>query len=408
MRGGKDVIIMKKTLRRFLCGATAAAVALGTGGVFADTDKAIAVTVDGAALKFDQPPIMENDRVLVPMRAIFEALGCTVNYNEYDNQSYVFASRGISTVYTEIGSDTLTVYSGTGDDKEVKLDVPSKIVADRTLVPIRAVSESLGALVNWNEKTNTVEIASKPTQHKIKGIKLSESFKDDSGKELVTFDATYPEIENPENDEFITNLNAEYKKYTEDRLAEVKTWIDDAKELNQISDASALLPLTYTQVYDVTRDNGDILSVTVFCSEYTGGAHPNSARISRTFDMKNKKELALGDVLNGTKEEIGKIVVDTFTKELSNDSANFDEEAVKMILPEIENEKDNVSFLMTDDGLVLYFSVYQVAAYAAGYPTVKIPYEGNAEMFKDGIIPQAAAIGIIGGADGATSIEIKE
>ena len=105
--------------------------------------------------------------------------------------------------------------------------------------------------------------------------------------------------------------------------------------------------------------------------------------------MKNKKELALGDVLNGTKEEIGKTVVDTFTKELSNGSARLDEEAVKMILPEVEKEKDNVSFLMTDDGLVLYFSVYRVAPYAVGYPTVKIPYEGNAKMFKDGIIPQA-------------------
>lgn len=368
---------------------TAAAVAIGTGGVFADTDKAIAVTVDGAALKLDRPPIMENGRALVPMRAIFEALGCTVNYNEYDNISYVFASRGISTAYTEIGSDTLTVYTGTGDEREVKLDVPSKMIADRTFVPIRAVSESLGAIVNWNEKTNTVEIVNKPTQHKIKGIKLTESFKDDSGKVLVTFDATYPEIENPENDEFITKLNAEYKKYTEDRLAEVKTWVDDAKELKQINEESALLPMTYTQVYDATRDTDDILSVTVFCSEYTGGAHPNSARVSRTFDMKNKKELALGDVLNGTKEEIGKTVVDTFTKELSNGSAGLDEEAVKMILPEVEKEKDNVSFLMTDDGLVLYFSVYRVAPYAVGYPTVKIPYEGNAKMFKDGIIPQA-------------------
>ena len=53
---------------------TAAAVAIGTGGVFADTDKAIAVTVDGAALKLDRPPIMENGRALVPMRAIFARL----------------------------------------------------------------------------------------------------------------------------------------------------------------------------------------------------------------------------------------------------------------------------------------------------------------------------------------------
>ena len=60
-----------------------------------------------------------------------------------------------------------------------------------------------------------------------------------------------------------------------------------------------------------------------------------------------------------------------------------------MILPEVEKEKDNVSFLMTDDGLVLYFSVYRVAPYAVGYPTVKIPYKGNAKMFKDGVIPQA-------------------
>ena len=57
------------------------------------TDK-ITVTMDGEDMDFDVEPVMENDRVLVPFRAIFEVLGCNVTYTESDGKQFVTAMRG--------------------------------------------------------------------------------------------------------------------------------------------------------------------------------------------------------------------------------------------------------------------------------------------------------------------------
>ena len=48
----------------------------------ASSDK-VTVTMDGQEMEFDVQPVIENGRTLVPMRAIFEALGCAVTYYDY-------------------------------------------------------------------------------------------------------------------------------------------------------------------------------------------------------------------------------------------------------------------------------------------------------------------------------------
>ncbi len=117
----------------------------------------IRVTVDGTELSFDQPPVLENSRVLVPVRAIFESLGATVDWNE--KQSLVTAKKGTETVTLQIGSRLL--YQ---NGQPVWLDVAPKLQNARTLVPVRAVSESFGANVAWDEAQRHVEITTSTTE----------------------------------------------------------------------------------------------------------------------------------------------------------------------------------------------------------------------------------------------------
>lgn len=102
-------------------------------------------------IAFDVPPIIENDRVLVPMRAIFEALGATVDWD--GNTKTVTAKKDDIEISMQIGNDILYKNS-----EKIALDVPAKIVDNRTIVPIRAVSEGLGARVEWNETARAVYI----------------------------------------------------------------------------------------------------------------------------------------------------------------------------------------------------------------------------------------------------------
>ena len=116
----------------------------------------ITVTLNGKKIIFDPVlcslPIMENDRVLVPMRPMFEALGAVVEFDE-ETQT-VSATKDDISISLQIGSNIL--YK---NGEEIPLDVPAKILNRRwTMVPVRAISESFGATVDWNEGEKTVII----------------------------------------------------------------------------------------------------------------------------------------------------------------------------------------------------------------------------------------------------------
>lgn len=119
--------------------------------VFAD---GITVTVNGENLTFDSEPIIQNDRLLVPMRAIFEALGADVSWN--DSSKTASAVLGKTGLEITVGANEL--YK---NGSKIVLDAPAVIAKDRTLVPIRAVSEGLGADVDWVSATKTVVITMK-------------------------------------------------------------------------------------------------------------------------------------------------------------------------------------------------------------------------------------------------------
>lgn len=112
---------------------------------------AISVFCNDSEISFDQLPFIENDRVLVPMRAIFENLGAEVTWEE--STQTITATRENDTIVMQIGNKSITK-----NDKTIESDVAPRIVGDRTFVPIRVISESLEATVTWDEATKTVTV----------------------------------------------------------------------------------------------------------------------------------------------------------------------------------------------------------------------------------------------------------
>ena len=106
----------------------------------------IAVCVNGQYLNFSVAPREENGRVLVPMRAVFEALGATVDWQESTQK--ITAYKGDTTIVLFIGKSLATV-NGAGQN----LDVPAKLVNSTTLVPLRFVGQALGYAVEWEDAT---------------------------------------------------------------------------------------------------------------------------------------------------------------------------------------------------------------------------------------------------------------
>ena len=111
----------------------------------------IKVVLNGETIKFDVQPQIINDRTMVPLRAIFEALGAEVSWD--DATKTVTAVKGDVTIKMAIGADAFT-----RNDEKVSLDSPATIVDSRTLVPVRAIAESFGSTVGWIAESKTVTI----------------------------------------------------------------------------------------------------------------------------------------------------------------------------------------------------------------------------------------------------------
>lgn len=111
----------------------------------------IRVIIDGELMTFEQPPVMKDGSTLVPMRAIFERLGASLKWNAQAQS--VVATKDETKVELTLGSK-----AAKKNGQVMNLDVPGQLVGSHTMVPIRFISESLGASVKWDSATQTVYI----------------------------------------------------------------------------------------------------------------------------------------------------------------------------------------------------------------------------------------------------------
>ena len=120
----------------------------------------IKVMINGEPMYSDVPAQIIGGRTMVPMRAVFENLNADINWD--DTSKTVTAIKNETTIKMTIGAAEFYI-----NDQQVSLDVPAQIIGGRTLVPVRAVSESLGCNVNWDNDTKTVIITDSEQQNNI-------------------------------------------------------------------------------------------------------------------------------------------------------------------------------------------------------------------------------------------------
>ncbi|EFI41524.1 copper amine oxidase domain protein [Peptoniphilus sp. oral taxon 386 str. F0131] len=132
-------------------------------------ETAILVAYNGEMIEFeDQEPVIKNDRTLVPFRALLEKMGAEVKWDAVTKK--VTAVKDGKEIILEIGNKTAVV-----DGKKVEMDVPAQILNDRTMIPLRFVSENLGYKVKFDNSTKGLylidiyNISDEELANKIKG-----------------------------------------------------------------------------------------------------------------------------------------------------------------------------------------------------------------------------------------------
>ncbi|WP_312071505.1 stalk domain-containing protein [Anaerotignum propionicum] len=339
--------------------ASIAAAMLWTTTVFAYP--AIQVYVDGQGITFDQPPVIVEDRTLVPMRAIFQALGSEVSWSESDQT--ITSTKSGDTIVLKIGD------AGLYKNGQLKytMAVPARIMNGRTLVPLRAVAEAFDAQVGWDPQGYVVTVISSQS-----GGENSDttSVKADDGTVVLSFRMDIPKSKGSYASQMEKTLNEEAKALAK---AYVDTYGNKAKTEYEAAKARGISfsPYYYVGSYEITREDSKFVSFYGTSTQYTGEMQGQRACTSHTFSAKNGKELTLSDIIGDSEKELQAFWMTSFGALIDEKPAGFYSNAKARL----EKNLDIVGFYVTKDGLGFYLPPETIAPNEAGIISFTVKYD---------------------------------
>ena len=109
------------------------------------------VKLQNTILGFEQPPVIEEGRTLVPMRFLFEQMDKEVEWNQETQTATVTGDS--ARIAFSIDDDTATV-----NNQPQTMDVPARLINGNTMIPVRFLSENLGYDVQWDADRGIISI----------------------------------------------------------------------------------------------------------------------------------------------------------------------------------------------------------------------------------------------------------
>ena len=368
--------------------------AMVPGGVAHASSDVIEVYTNGVSLRSDVEPFIRDDRTYVPLRAISEALGSDVSYEE-DSQTAIIINGGVE-IRMPVDSTTATV-----NGRPMEIPAPAVLVQERIMVPLRFVSETLDSHVTWTDGyedgPGIVRVYSSYATKTESGIGISSKrfvLEEEVG-ERYTMGSSYfvPQFEGMSDRAFQNELNMNFQNM----ISGLKKWItehyifDSEEDLNKISaieDSKEWAEAIYQAVmeeneyfysvyddcdYELISEGNAILTVGLRGYTYMGGAHGMPYFDCYTLDLNRNRRLTLKDLFaDGVDYE--SILLNEMEKIRSKDIENFEE--VENVT---EIDGTTTDFYFKDRNLVLYYRPYHLSSYARGFVEFPIPINSIAD-----------------------------
>lgn len=137
-----------------------------SAGVSVWASNEIHVVINGQAVAFSRSPVMIDDRMLVPIRTVAEAMNCQVGWDA-ETQA-VLISNEAAVLRLRIDHVNMKVQNSAGEFS-MQLDVAPILIEDTTYLPLRMVVEALGGSVVWDDTCSTIFIAHPSVDEEIAG-----------------------------------------------------------------------------------------------------------------------------------------------------------------------------------------------------------------------------------------------
>ncbi len=314
----------------------------------------ISVYVDGVKVSFDQAPVLENGRTLVPMNAIFTAMGAEVEWIE-QTRSVVATHEGnvfqLNIGESEIYKNNTLLYT---------MEVPAKIIGNRTMVPVRVISESLGGTVLWDENTYTVSITTPMDGTTV--AYLNTTIPASDGTAIIKTSIAYPVIQG--SSAAVSRINQElYQQAQTIEQNFLATNLLQAQNAYATSKASGggFSPYYMTGTATVTYYANDMVSAMLNTTSYTGGAL-EYGRQSANFVTSSGRTMVLSDITSDDTDEINEAIIAGFSAMIEASPAAFYSDSTTRVKQNI----DQVQFYLSDGALNFFFDSGVIAPKEAG------------------------------------------
>lgn len=231
---------MKKVLSLIMALLVSASMATSA---FAEANKP-KIKVDGRAITFreEQPPVIMNDRLYVPVRRVLETMDSTVKWDDATKTVTVNSFDNVIVVKMTIDNPVLSRYEYTSvlnaDKTEITSDVAPVIVNERTMLPIRVIAEALGATVYFDEATFTTHITTRQAKRALAKKEIDYSAEDFMIAEA--YKAELPKI----------SISTDAEDVKEGDIVEIKVNVSDIIKNNE---NAKLCSTTLTMCYDTNN-----------------------------------------------------------------------------------------------------------------------------------------------------------
>ena len=334
----------------------------------------ITVFVDRVQVNFDQQPIIKDDRTLVPMRRIFEALDAEVFWDE-PSQS-VTAVSGTDVILFQIGKNGL--YKN--GKLTYTMPVPAQIINDRTLVPLRAVAESLGCEVAWDGIDYIVDITSAgtpavkpdtPPSYEGQYTPVSGGYSSrvtaPDGTVVLNIELRCDEVTAGSGR---VAINGAMAKETYGQGKGFLQAYENKALVEYAVDPENFRPFYYMGSYTLMREQEGYASFLAAVSCFDGDEE-FVQYFSHTYDMTTGKEVDLEDLVSDSREDLEYLWTVSFSALIDADEEAFYSNAKK----KLEKNLDKVDFYLTEDGIVFYLSPGIIAPEETGAVSFEIAYD---------------------------------
>ncbi|WP_162515355.1 PdaC/SigV domain-containing protein [Paenibacillus pinistramenti] len=338
--------------------ASASAVsASASASASAKTAAPIRIALNGTTLT--QTAIAKNNTVLIPLAVLRDALGLKVSYDA-KTKAYEI-TRGKVTVTlkpTEYGTMQVTV-----DGSTQFSDYEWVNQQGRSYVSVHLLSDVLGYRTAWNNSAKIINLI--PLQ--LNDLKVTAKVLNESAA-ATDFRIEYPVISGLSDASVQQKINQIFKEHAEAYLQDAK---ERSKELGLGPQGTKN---EFDSYYSLTYNRNGYISFRLLSYEYTGGAHGMSALEGITIRLSDGSQAGLSELLKANPDYL-KIIDAKVAANLEKTPGYFGG---------FTTAGDNPGFYLKDEGIVVFFQLYEYLPYAAGFPEYAIPFSA---LLPDGSSP---------------------